>query len=229
MTFEGLRGYAPAANDLSSIARARLLESVREAVRAEVEKAGAAVGLASAEEVAVLRRTVDRLQRRVVVLEAAAAGAPAPAVTTPSAPTGEGAAARPARRPSAARARATGRAPVGDRPPAGASPHRSRPAAPASPPTDDAPTQTATAAAGDRPQPPTPRRRRSTSTTATSPTGDEGTSASTEETAAPSAGVAEHGVTPVRRPRRTTAKPAAKPAAEEPAAGDDGQNAGGRP
>ncbi len=69
-SFDEIRGYLAAAGDLSSIARARLLDGARSAARTEVERAGGAVGLAGAEEVARLRRTVERLERRVAALEA---------------------------------------------------------------------------------------------------------------------------------------------------------------
>lgn len=70
---EELRGYLQAAGDLSAIARARLTDSVLEALRGEVEKAGSALGLAGVEEVARLRRTVERLERRVQALEGGSA------------------------------------------------------------------------------------------------------------------------------------------------------------
>jgi hypothetical protein len=73
---EELRGYLQAAGDLSAIARARIVDAGLDALRTEVERAGTALGLAGVEEVTRLRRTVDRLERRVQALEAAAGGAP---------------------------------------------------------------------------------------------------------------------------------------------------------
>jgi hypothetical protein len=91
MSWEDLRGYAQAASDLSGIARARLAVVVREALRGEVERLGASLGLAGVEEVARLRRTVERLERRIAALEVATGtGSPAD---------------RPTRRPAQARSR----------------------------------------------------------------------------------------------------------------------------
>jgi len=144
MSWEGLRGYAQAANDLSGIARARLLEVVREAVKGEIERAGGALGLAGVQEVARLRRTVERLERRVSALEeATGTGSPsrrpqprpsrarvrtpaARAPVTPPAPPEGMATATTA--PPAAAAAAPVRTPV----------RRPRPAAAARPATDEA-------------------------------------------------------------------------------------------
>ncbi|PWJ49254.1 hypothetical protein SAMN06264364_1266 [Quadrisphaera granulorum] len=247
MTFEGLRSYAQAANDLSAIARGRLLEAVREAVRSEIERAGAAVGLATAEEVAALRRSVDRLQRRVSALEGTPPGSEKETRTTTAAAS-EAPAARPARRPSAARARATARGGVGSRPPVGA-PHSTRPSSPAAPPpapeeagsatVSDAPESVTgtTSSSGTRPQrrsaPSTPRRRSTTAASRAEPkkTEDDATEAPASkahaepETTAqasaetkPAAGTASGRVTPVRRPR--------KPAVDTTAA-EDSQDKGG--
>ncbi|TXR51755.1 hypothetical protein [Quadrisphaera setariae] len=237
MTFEGLRGYAQAANDLSAIARARLLEAVREAVRAEVERAGVAVGLASAEEVAALKRSVDRLQRRVALLEGAPQGA-GPASSTSDAG-GSDTSSRPARRPSAARARATSRGGVGGRPPAGA-PHSTRPPAPAGPPAaPDAPapetsasTTTTDAAGATAPQ----RRPSARATSRRRPTAAQAradaaaSAASPQDEPASSSGPApsepSSTVTPVRRPRKAAAE---QTGAAAGAGADGGQNSGGRP
>jgi hypothetical protein len=78
---EELRGYLQAAGDLSAIARARLADAALDALRTEVERAGSALGLAGVEEVARLRRTVERLERRVQALEG---GAPVRGAGRPS-------------------------------------------------------------------------------------------------------------------------------------------------
>ena len=110
-SLEELRGYLSAAGDLSAIARARLLDAARSAARTEVERAGGAVGLAGAGEVARLRRTVERLERRVAVLESGGAGA-----RSTSRPASRGAG-RPAPVPRSGRRPTSATGPAG--PPAG--------------------------------------------------------------------------------------------------------------
>ena len=133
-SLEELRGYLSAAGDLSAIARARLLDAARSAARTEVERAGGAVGLAGAGEVARLRRTVERLERRVAALESGGAGA-----RSTSRPASRGAG-RPAPVPRSGRRPTSATGPAG--PPAG-------PAAGTSGPT-------AGAAGSSTPAPPSP-------------------------------------------------------------------------
>lgn len=97
---EELRGYLQAAGDLSAIARARLSDAARDALRTEFERAGSALGLAGVDEVARLRRTVERLERRLQVLEGAV-GVPTRVGRPPSRGAGgpRGPGMRPPRRP----------------------------------------------------------------------------------------------------------------------------------
>ncbi len=90
-SLDEIRGYLSAAGDLSSIARARILDAARSAARTEIERAGGALGLAGAEETNRLRRTVERLERRVAALE----GAGGPGSRPSSRPASRGAGRRP--------------------------------------------------------------------------------------------------------------------------------------
>lgn len=128
-SLEELRGYLAAAGDLSAIARARLLDAARSAARTEIERAGGALGLAGAGEVARLRRTVERLERRVASLEAGGARS-----TSRPASRGTG---RPAPLPRSARrpaSRLPGGPPDAATPPAPTVPGVPPPSTPASSP-----------------------------------------------------------------------------------------------
>ena len=153
-SLEELRGYLVAAGDLSAIARSRLLEAARSAARTEVERAGGAVGLAGAGEVARLRRTVERLERRVASLESGGAAA-----RSTSRPASRGAG-RPAPLPRSARrpgssAGPTDAATAAPGPAAGAPPGRPAPGAQAGPPPA---TRSVSGKASDGARPPVVRR-----------------------------------------------------------------------
>lgn len=165
-SFDEIRGYLAAAGDLSSIARARILDAARSAARTEVERAGGALGLAGAEETARLRRTVERLERRVAALE----GSGGPGGRSSSRPASRGAGRRPPLpRPTAAGTAAAANGAADDRAvtpeaPAAGAPSPGAPSS--SDPTPDAsaaPTRSASGARPPvrRPTPPAPTTPRS--------------------------------------------------------------------